>query len=979
MKNRILFIFSFFYCVYAHSQAIKLNQSNWQQKVAYKINVSLDDKAQMLTAYEEFIYTNNSPDRLTEMYIHVWPNAYRDNHSAFAKQHLENGKTDVEYATIDQRGWIDYLSFKVNNQLVKVEATNEQDIVKIILNQALESGQSITVSTPFRVKIPYVFSRMGVENGMYCITQWYPKPAVYDANGWNPIPYLDQGEFYSEFGSFDVTINLPSDYVLAATGRMQDESEMNWLNELAKGNNPTNPVQGYKSIRFVQDSVHDFAWFCSKKFKVKNGETHLSNGQVVKTWLYAEKPTENGVNFINEAVNFYSEKVGAYPYSLAQVVITPLKAGGGMEYPTITNCAYIDRTVIVHEVGHNWFYGILGSNERRYPWMDESINTYYENRSNDAASEDSESDKFTKKYIGIKFNGSDMTRFLYQFSARRHNDQAGNLSSELYTSFNYGAIVYGKNPLSFRYLQAYLGDDVFDHMMHAYYEKWKFRHPLPNDFRNHAEQFTKQDLSWFFDDVLGSENYIDYVLGKQKPSGLYIYNLSSVKAPFPLSRMKGKNIIETHWVNGFEHKNLIDLSVFKHTQEGDHWAIDPALQTFDLYRHNNYLNDKGICKKGMPHFRLLPRAEQNEYAQWSITPVVGWNMYNSWMPGIYLANDVFPAQKFCFDALPLYSLKNKDLNGYLRLSWNAFNKSLQAKIENGLSWQKFDMGDYSDVNSTLSYQKLQAFSNWKFRSSHRRSFWKNEINARFAYITLANKTQSFITLNDDATNFNYSILSLEHVLKYTNLNNPFSFSPKYEFDALGKTKNFHRFSFEWNHTVKYGRSAKSHIQYRVYGGYMLGNDNTKPMMFAAGSANGFNDYAYDNALLGRSHTNSNGDGIFTHQVINKDAGFRNYAGVNNLFSKSWISAINLTIPIPVKMIPIGIYSDLSYFSDYDKGNTNSVYNAGVYLSLFKNQLAIYAPLAYSNKNDASFTSIISFTFHMEILNLVYWMRNFELD
>lgn len=975
------------------AQTLKLQQSHWQQHVSYTIHVTLDDTKNSLYAVEQFRYTNHSPDVLREMYIHLWPNAYKDNHTAFAKQHLENGKTDVEYAAEKDRGFIDSLHFTVDGMDVKVETTADADICKIILNKPLEPEQSVVVATPFRVKLPYVFSRMGVEKGMYCITQWYPKPAVYDVNGWNPIPYLDQGEFYSEFGKMDVSITLPSDYVLAATGNMMDQAEMDWLSKKIVDNDTKNPYENTKTIRFIQDSVHDFAWFCSRDFKVKRGMVQLPSGRSVQTWLYAKQPNDNGVKYINEAIEFYSKHVGEYPYSIAQVVITPLKAGGGMEYPTITNCAYIDRTVIVHEVGHNWFYGILGSNERRYPWMDESINTYYENRSTDEARTDTdEHDKndFFEKWVGFKMGGSSMTRMMYQYKARRHEDQAGNLHSMDYTSFNYGAIVYGKNPLSFRYLQAYLGDAKLDDMMRAYYQKWKFHHPLPDDFKLHAESFTGENLSWFFDDILGSERGMDYAIGGMKNNTLVLKNKTGVAAPFPLTLMKDNQAIETHWIKGFTHTYALDVSMFAKKAEGNQWAIDPNRTTLDLYPHNNYKLTQGF--HGLPHFRLLPRAEQERFSQCFVTPVAAWNLFNAWMLGAYIGNDVFPQQKMSVDMVPLYSIANKDLNGYARIAFQAYSNTCRIKSEWGLSWLKFDQnkrvtydpnivdaypGIYSmnsyRVAQLNSFQRIQAFATLQYKPANARSYWKQSSFLRFARIDFADITSFISPFGKDG----YSVAEVRHTLAYTNKRKPAEISVGAQ-AIHTETQDINRLSAEVNHTFKYGLSSRSYVQIRLFGAGLFGMKTLDDRIaLVAGAANGANDYMMDHALLGRTATAAGSSSILANQVIMKDAGFRNFAGVDYSLSKSWVTACNVTLPIPVKLLPIGIYADVSYAKN-TSDELSTLYNTGVYVSLFGNFLNMYLPVKYSNQTNSSGTPI-SFTMKLEMADLIHLVRNFEMD
>ena len=203
------------------------SQDYFQQEVNYQIDVLLDDKAHTLNGFLNLEYTNNSKNTLDVLWFHLWPNAYKNNSTALAIQKLEEGDTKFYYASDHERGYIDSMEFKINGDIINWEYHPEHiDICKLILKNSLNPGETIKISTPFFVKIPDAkFSRLGHVEQSYMITQWYPKPAVYDNNGWHIMPYLNQGEFYSEFGSFDVKITLPSNYIVGATGNLQNELE----------------------------------------------------------------------------------------------------------------------------------------------------------------------------------------------------------------------------------------------------------------------------------------------------------------------------------------------------------------------------------------------------------------------------------------------------------------------------------------------------------------------------------------------------------------------------------------------------------------------------------------------------------------------------------------------------------------------------------------------------------------------------------
>jgi len=207
----------------AHAQAY------WQQQVDVKIDASLDDKKHAIKGFETIDYTNNSPDKLEFIWFHLWPNAYKDTTTAFARQVMADKDGAQRLAAITDKGFIDSLQFTAGGQRLKTAPHPQYiDIVKVYLPQPLESGKKITITTPFYTKLATYNSRSGHDGQSYMVCQWYPKPAVYDKQGWHEMPYLDQGEFYSDFGNYEVSVTTPSAYIIGATGVLQNST--NWRN-----------------------------------------------------------------------------------------------------------------------------------------------------------------------------------------------------------------------------------------------------------------------------------------------------------------------------------------------------------------------------------------------------------------------------------------------------------------------------------------------------------------------------------------------------------------------------------------------------------------------------------------------------------------------------------------------------------------------------------------------------------------------------
>ncbi|HEX7903918.1 MAG TPA: M1 family metallopeptidase, partial [Chitinophagaceae bacterium] len=485
----------------------------WQQQVNYSINVSLNDKDHSLDGFERIEYINNSPDTLKFIWFHLWPNAYKNDKTAFSDQLLENGNTKFYFSDKEQKGYINHLDFKVNNSTATTEDHPQHiDIVKLILPTPLAPGQKTIISTTFHVKLPYNFSRGGHDGQSYQVTQWYPKPAVYDKQGWHPMPYLDQGEFYSEFGDFDVNITVPKNYVVAATGDLQTAAEKEWLKsrssydwkpvtikEKIKGGGVKTTLQLFpqsdketKTLEYKQNNVHDFAWFADKRFIVDQDTCQLSTGKVIDVYSYYttlhKENWSKSVQFIKDGTRHYSKLVGEYPYHQVSVVQGPESFGGGMEYPTITvispvkTTAALDR-VIAHEIGHNWFYGILASNEREHPWMDEGINSFYESS--------------YSLHKDAHYNQRNEQALLETFIAEK-KDQPIETTSENFSAINYGLVAYYKTSRWMNWLEQYLGPSDFQKGMQEYYRQWQFKHPQPEDLKKVLENTSGKNLDSAF-------------------------------------------------------------------------------------------------------------------------------------------------------------------------------------------------------------------------------------------------------------------------------------------------------------------------------------------------------------------------------------------------------------------------------------------------------------------------------------------------
>jgi len=510
-------LLAFFFSIQLQAQ-----QTYWQQQLRYNINATLDDQEKSITGGETIVYKNNSPDSLNFIWFHLWANAYRSDSTALIQQ-IKNDKERLKKMETFGTGSISGLDFKVNGKAVKTAPhPNPQyiDILQVLLDNPLLPGDSISISTTFKVMLPPYFSRSGFADGEFMACQWYPKPAVYDKSGWHEFPYLDMGEFYSEYGDYNVSLTLPSDYIVSATGVLQTASELDAYKKIgaqnvaSRNDNPALYVAANKkekTLNYYATQVPDFAWFADKGFVIQYDTIQLSGSTTIDafSFYHNKKKTiwKNSIDYIKDGIRNYSNWIGEYGYPVVQVVEGPKNnSSGGMEYPMVTLITSPDAkeetldAVIVHEVGHNWFMSMLGSNERAHAWMDEGLNTYFQFR---YEAEKYKSNSVFGDAIPKEVKQMPTEQFLktiYNVIDRNIPMQSAmDISAEKFPdSGEYGLISYIKTALWMHLLENTIGWDKLQLAVHNYFNKWKNKHPQPEDMQAAFEEATGTNLNAFF-------------------------------------------------------------------------------------------------------------------------------------------------------------------------------------------------------------------------------------------------------------------------------------------------------------------------------------------------------------------------------------------------------------------------------------------------------------------------------------------------
>ena len=936
----------------------------FQQDVSYQIEVKLDDKNHTLNGFESFTYKNNSPQTLDVIYMHVWPNAYKNKETALAQQLKRNDGDKIAKAEAKDLGFIDSLDFKVNGNQVKWDYDPKHiDIVVLHLASPLAPGQQIQISTPFKVKIPSgSLSRLGHIGQSYQITQWYPKPAVYDQNGWNAMPYLNQGEFYSEFGDFDVKITVPANYVVGATGELQTASEIAFLNdkvneskkklekllnqETDRSKNFPESATEWKTIQYKQDRVHDFAWFADKRFLVLKGEVVLPHSkETVTTWAMFTpqnaKLWSNALEYLHDGTYYYSLWNGDYPYKHVTAIDGTISAGGGMEYPMITvigNSSSKEEleVVIVHEVGHNWFYGILGSNERVHGWMDEGLNTLNEMRYVQTKYPDNT--RFSDMVAGGRFHLGDLDHhdsgdIMYRSLASFGLDQPLETHSDDFSSFNYGAIMYQKTGVIFFYLMDYLGAEKFDAAMSAYYQQWKFKHPQPADLQKTLETQTGKDLNWLFKDLIQTTKHIDYNLKTvqiaKTGTVVKLANKGQVNGPIEVNIYVQDQKVETVWAEPGQ-KSVLVQTPFASISKVE---IDRLNDIPELNRQNNlWVKDQVFHKLEPIKFEFLFGDHQKDQTAVFWTPMLGGNAYDGLMAGVTLHNIGLAPKKFTYLVSPMLSTSRLRPAGIAEFSYQILPTKAIELMRLGLSVKSF--GTQREVNNNyfVAFSPYVAINFGERKARHafhhdlliQGIYKRNVLGGAISY----NDQGAFVQLT---TNYHKPAYQAQWVNRYE------YFKTGDEFISRIWTNLNQNFSY------RIGKLDRD-VTLNLFGGYTLNHQYSNlsgdRFFWSMNGLQGPQDLFLEDYNFGRSDVS----GFWSQQRMERHGQFHtgNSAGSNI----NWLTSATVYAQLPIKPNFFGVFADFGA----GRGTFQTVdlyYNAGVALRLGK-VFGVYFPLVYGN-------------------------------
>ena len=487
------------------------NTPYWQQHVDYTMKVDMDVKNYQYKGTQKLVYTNNSPEELSRVYYHLYFNAFQPGSEMDIRlqniedpdsRMMEEGKSRIAALKPDEIGFLHVSSLLQDGQKV---AFNEEGTVLVVeLAKPIPSGGKTTFEMTFNGQVPLQIRRSGRNNEegvALSMSQWYPKLAEYDFEGWHADPYIAR-EFHGVWGDFDVELTIDKGYVVGGTGYLQNAQEIGHGYE-APGTKVKKVKGKTLTWHFKAPMVHDFMWAADPKYvhdtlQVENGPLlhflYKNDPEIRDNWKKLQPKTA-------EAMKFYSDNIGKYPYEQYSVIHG---GDGGMEYAMSTLITGGRKFgslvgVMTHEMAHSWFQHVLATNESKHEWMDEGFTTFISTLCMNKIMEQNKENPFENTYNG------------YRRLALSGKEQPQTTHADRYdNNFAYGVSAYSKGAVFLAQLGYIIGQDKLMETLHKYYDDFKFEHPTPNDFKRTAEKVSGMELDWYLTDWTQTTNTIDY-------------------------------------------------------------------------------------------------------------------------------------------------------------------------------------------------------------------------------------------------------------------------------------------------------------------------------------------------------------------------------------------------------------------------------------------------------------------------------------
>ena len=930
------------------------------QEVTYTINASFNEAKKIISGDIEIEYAHKSKVPLDKIYLYLTPNAFSNKNTHFAKSALAFGNTELHFASQSDLGSIDSLDFTIDGQKANWRIDpNYEDIALLFLPNSISQDDQITIRTTFKVKIPSILGFITDDENSYLLSDWYPRPAVFEAQGWNTTPLTYPVETYNLFGDYNVKIQIPNSLLPVASGILTDQTES----------------KDFSTYHFEGKSLNEFVIFLLGNHQ-KKSKLLTESGRNIEVNLYL--PTDHSVDEesvfrdCQESIQYFGDRLGEYHYPLLNLVYQKQKPNV-KSYPMLgifgqSSNLKIQFSKLSHILAHHWFGHKIASNPNTSYWIEEGLAFFYEGR---MVYDRYKEDIFGPLRMNTRKNAEINYPYISYLSQAYRNEDISPEPTRASSNLNSFRISQMFKPaLSFNLLSHYVGEEKMDSAVHTFLNQKLDKNIAASDFQNALESNLDMDLDWFFDGLINSSEKVDYKIQSVDKRGskyrVELKNKGQINSPVKLSAYTDHEKVFEEWIDGFSKQQKIVIN----NPDVDWITLDDEGVSLDANRANNHYHTKGLFKKTRnTKYGFGGIEDDSRFQKRYLLPLFGFNKYDGFMLGLIDYDPIFPGKNFTSEFIPAYGFGSSTLVGVnnYRYEWYPSN-SFAERMAVGLRIKSFNYDELTIEDESLRYWTIKPFLEMSFGSQASSNDFQ-KLRYQFSYVNTEDDKFA------DGLQNQFYIHQLDYQFKRDHPILPWKIKSGLEYQSYKvfqiseDSHNYIKLKAEFN--LGYQFQKNKHVDFRLFASTFLKNtrrqSNSYLPPFVRGATpltfQGFNDYVFDDFFFGRTEQ----DGIWSQQVLLKEGGFKVPLGSSFGFfghSNNFLVTFNFESDLPVNLpdfVPLRFYFDAGIVSNKrnapDPLQNEFLFSGGLMFEILDGILEVYFPFFNSSEINDLYNSI----------------------
>jgi len=884
------------------------------------ISAILDGETKEIKIQQQFVYKNSSSNALETLFFNDWANAYSDKNTALAKTFAEQFKKNLHLAKQSERGYTNIKTIVDElHQGITWKRISGKDIIKLSLNKPVLPNETVKIFFTYVVKLPRdKFTPFGYNNKHeYYLKDWYLTPAVYNGK-WNLYSNKNLEDLYTDIVETTISFKFPEKLIL-------NSNYSNSSSEFPGGQMAQLIGNQHKSCELIISPLNKF-------------QKHITSYMAIKTDIRASKndPLIEALA-MDRVTGFIYKNLGKYPHGellLSKIDYDKNPLYGINQLPKFVrpyNERFQYEMIILKTALINILDETLFLNPRKDQWLNDAIANYLmiafveEFYPNQKLIGKLSSIWGVRSFNIAKMGFNEQYPFLYMLLARKNLDQPLTTSNDSLIKFNQKIANKYKAGLGLAYLASYIGKDKVDESIKTFFEFYQLNKVDIIDFKSILKRATDQDIDWFFDTYVETDRKIDFKIKKVKKANdsiqLTIKNKEGTNVPISLFGLKNDTVVSKYWFSNIRSERTVKLS----DNDEDRLVLNYDKKIPEFNQRDNWRSTGGFLSGNRKlKFTFFRDTENPNYNQVFYVPIVNFNIYDGWSPGLRLYNKTFLERPFVFDIAPTYSFLEKTLVGNAKFTYRKYLSKSGLYVANyGIRGST----SHFNVNSRFSTFTPSLSFGWRPENliSNKRQFLS------FRYRNIFRDIDENITdVNNNSNNPDYSVFNVRYIDRDNNILNYKSWF--LDFQQAG---NFTKLSAEYEYRKLFDNNRQ--FNFRFFAGKFLWNKTDSD--FFSFALDRPTDYLFDYNYLGRSEDS----GIYSQQLIIAEGGFKSFLNDDVRFSNNWIATANASVNL---WKWIEVYGDIGLVKNKDI-KQKFVYDSGVRLNLVTDYFELYFPV-YSN-------------------------------